>query len=178
MNVCSDSALLEDYYCICACSHTCVLSRVQEPEEARMCWIPGSWSYRWQWAAPCGCWELNWGPLEEQWTFLGATSAAPWCPSVKHMTLRTTCNHSMRLYLGHFFCSFDFWRLSSPGKVKSVLECFKKNKEDIKNNFCTDSMYPCMQVAITKDKKDTFIVFFFGGGAGASESSCYKSCPW
>lgn len=28
-------------------AHTCVLSRVQEPEEVRrMCWILWSWSYR------------------------------------------------------------------------------------------------------------------------------------
>ena len=27
----------------------------------------GIWShYRWLWASPCGCWELNSGPLEEQ----------------------------------------------------------------------------------------------------------------
>ena len=34
--------------------------------------------YRCLWATPCGCWELNWGPLEEQPVLLTAeTSLQP-----------------------------------------------------------------------------------------------------
>jgi hypothetical protein len=43
---------------------------MQVPMEARGCWSPWSKSYYQLWSTWQGIWELNSGPLEEQWAFL------------------------------------------------------------------------------------------------------------
>jgi hypothetical protein len=45
---------------------------MQMPTEARGIGAPYSCSYRQLWAAYCGCWESNSGPLEEQYMVLTA----------------------------------------------------------------------------------------------------------
>jgi hypothetical protein len=64
--------------CMFLCSY--MYMWVQVSRKARKgCWTLWSWSYIWLWAAWCGYWEPNLGPLQEGYTFLnhGVISLAP-----------------------------------------------------------------------------------------------------
>jgi hypothetical protein len=39
--------------------------------------IPCSWNHRWLWATPCGCWDLNEGPLQGQYMHLDHRPLSP-----------------------------------------------------------------------------------------------------
>lgn len=56
-----------------ACMYVCACP---VSTEARMHLIPSNWSYSYK--VPCGCWELNLGPLQEQQVMHCEPSLQPW----------------------------------------------------------------------------------------------------
>ena len=59
---------------VCVCWLVCVMyvCMGMSEEARRGLWIPWNWTYRWLWAAQCGCWELDLDPLQNQYALLTA----------------------------------------------------------------------------------------------------------
>lgn len=88
-------------------------AHVQEPVEAS---DPHSWSHCWSFPVRPGCWELNWGPLQEQcmcltaqpslqpcisFVYVCASLCAPWCTCGDQRMWRQVDHTQVKAIGGH-----------------------------------------------------------------------------